>query len=184
MNKEIQWELRGFLYGIAFIIVVGVIIGTFFFIKYKRIRFMSQFIPRQHAKLLIEWTDYYKQNWLKVFTMLTTESEYDFKARGLDGELGYFQLIDDTRKDCRERLKHLMKDTSMNNPDFVMASGALTFRFYYNYSDKDLDKAIRRYNAGLRGYRQGRDTDGYCKKWMINYEHLQCEYRTFFWSFK
>jgi len=152
------------------------------FEKQCRLEFLNKSIKnRQDCKILLKYAEKYELDWLKVFAVLMVESGGNANIISRTKDYGYMQLSRYTAKILRKRLKKIIKNTHILNPEFNIAGGCLYLRtlldFYGNGTD--WKKAVEIYNVGFGRYREGKKNNNHVKKFIIYYTYYKFEYKEF-----
>lgn len=144
----------------------------------KKIKFVSQYIPEKYAIHLIKYSKKYSINFIDSLALLYTESEGDRKCRGTSKEYGYYQILPETYRPIRDRLKKIIKSTDIYG-ELNIASGNLHLKAMMSYCSNDLLKAIECYNIGMGAFRIGRKNSPYVTKFLDNKTFFETEWQEF-----
>jgi soluble lytic murein transglycosylase-like protein len=133
----------------------------------KKIKFVSQYIPEKYAIHVIKYSEKYSIDFIDSLALLYTESEGNRKCRGISKEYGYYQILPDTYRPIRDRLKYIIKSTDIYG-ELNIAGGNLHLKAMMGYCDNDLLKAIECYNLGMGKFRVGKKNSPYITKFLNN----------------
>lgn len=176
---------------IIILIVVGISVLAYFvngYMETRRIRFMTPYIGETASGLVIKYSEYWGNDWLKSFTTLMSESEGNPKAcntfyrKGVKHHArGFYQIAGMTSAHWRTRVPGFIKDTDPYAIEFNIWAGngeIATWRRHYN---GDWYKAVAIYNVGYGDFvYRGKRNAKHVEKWARYYEKFNAEYRRFF----
>lgn len=124
--------------------------------------YSSHDLPRsdvlcRHQKQIVLAADLYKVDPHVLAALLYTESKFNAKAKGRDGECGMGQQMPKYAKHPKRTCKELMEPITA-----IFVAAQTLSNFYYGYGREDYRIALCGYNKGPRGCNRNKQ-DGYAK---------------------
>jgi hypothetical protein len=144
----------------------------------KRINYLCTYLPRKDAEYLIQYSKYYKLDWIGVMSTIKTESDFNNKTKGKHGETTYFQIM----KRMKGWADNVLKDKS--GMELVMARGCLIIRHSIDLSKRvknnlgDLSY-VELYNLGLGKVRAKKKNSPYVEKYHLYYTQYKIEWKKY-----
>jgi soluble lytic murein transglycosylase-like protein len=171
-------------------IIIGLIIillSVIYFFGYElylerkylmKVKFVSQYIPEKYAIHVIKYSDKYGIDFIDSLSLLFTESDGDRKCRGTSKEYGYYQILPETYRPIRDRLKKIIKSTDIYG-ELNIAGGNLHLKAMMSYCTNKLLKAVECYNLGIGKFRIGKKNSPYITKFLDNKTFFETEWKEF-----
>ncbi|KKL12200.1 hypothetical protein LCGC14_2538180 [marine sediment metagenome] len=186
-----KWLLITSIIFITLIIGIGFTIYWNWWISERKIQFMISELPQKPEKVaqsFMKWLKYYGHDdrWLEAFSLLHSESDGIIKAKSRKGCKGLMMIARKTAGYTRERLRKYMRDTSIYNIDFNLASGFLHLRnLKLHWTKDDWLLTIEVYNTGWYYYNNKKKrAPAHMKRYGINYADFSIKWKKYssFWN--
>ena len=166
----------------AMILTLSIIIGMKYY-EIKQREFLLRYLTPIATDSLLNWSKYYgfERNWLKIFSLLMTESEGQRKRISPKQCKGYMQLQDRTAQILRDRLREKISRTGPFDTEFNIAGGILFLRDIYDSAGmRDWILTIEQYNTGIYNYQiKGKRAPNHVKRYSISETYYKWEWKKY-----
>jgi soluble lytic murein transglycosylase-like protein len=161
---------------IVAILIVGLIVYYNYWYKRQKIKFLYPMLGKR-AELFLEYVDKYNNNWLEELARIRTESDFNRRAKGKKGEVGWYQIMPKNYLNM-----HGMVENIILNPndefEINLVMGNLHYAACKRYDSNWLE-ATEIYNIGLGSKRAGKKNSDYVMRYLESYEFLLAEWNEF-----
>lgn len=152
--------------------------------EYKKLSYVKIYLA-DNAQYVIEASEKYKINFIKILSIIGCESQYKKYAVSNKGCKGLMQLSERTAAWLRELLKDEIANLDIFNPEFNIKGGTLFMKILVDkFAKGDFDKAIEFYNIGYDAHRKGQRNGIHVIKYEAYYFKHRNEFIDYLFSWR